>query len=305
MYFLKSFAKCLNLLILVACGSSLTRIPDDYLALLRLDQMNDEAAGDYNYDQQGTDWNGTCRTGQKQTPIDLVYDEAIATSIPRLRFYNYDQALRTPLVLKNTGKTVNMVLPVTRNGQRAYINGGMLPGNFEAQSVHFHWGSANSSGSEHAIDSVFYDMEMHIVHKNTKYPTVAAASERPDGLAVLGVMFHGVPRAFSQHYGLSKIFNQLPRIIPYNSNATITGQLTVGQLLGNIITGEFFTYNGSLTTPNCAESVTWTVFSDAVEIPQRQLVHFWTLMESRNRPLINNFRNLQNLNGRPVYYRRF
>lgn len=141
-----------------------------------------------------------------------------------------------------------MVLPATRNGQRAYINGGVLPGDFEAQSVHFHWGSAQSKGSEHEVNSKRFDLEMHIVHKNIRYQnlTVGEASAFEDGLAVLGVFFQAVPRSRPnmQLYGLNKIFNQLPRITAYQSNATITGQLSVGQLLGDIITTQFFAYNG-------------------------------------------------------------
>lgn len=143
-----------------------------------------------------------------------------------------------------------MVLPATRNGRRAYINGGVLPGDFEAQSVHFHWGSAQSKGSEHEVNSKRFDLEMHIVHKNKKYAniTVGEASAFEDGLAVLGVFFQAVPRSRPnmQLYGLNKIFNQLPRITAYQSNATITGQLSVGQLLGDIVTTEFFAYNGLL-----------------------------------------------------------
>lgn len=142
-----------------------------------------------------------------------------------------------------------MVLPATRNGQRAYISGGALPDAFEAQSVHFHWGSEQKKGSEHALNGQRYNVEMHIVHKNKKYAniTVGEASAFEDGLAVLGVFFvAGRPRPNSRQYGLNKIFNQLPRITEYQSNATISGQLSVGQLLGDIITADFFSYNGKL-----------------------------------------------------------
>lgn len=221
-----------------------------------------------------------------------------------------------------------MVLPAIRNGQRASISGGKLPGDFEAQSVHFHWGAEQKKGSEHAVNARRYDVEMHIVHKNTKYAniTVGEASAFEDGLAVLGVFFEAVarPRPNSRLYGLNKIFNQLPRITAYQSNATINGQLTVGQLLGDIITAEFFTYNGkldiyiyisrikiycliltigSLTTPDCAESVTWTVFTDVIKFPQRQINKLFTLQDPRQRPLVNTYRTLQEVNERPVYLR--
>ena len=34
---------------------------------------------------------------------------------------------------------------------------------------------------------------------------------------------------------------------------------------------KFYRYSGSLTTPDCNEVVTWTVFSDAVEVSQAQV----------------------------------
>ncbi|XP_068152905.1 putative carbonic anhydrase 3 [Drosophila tropicalis] len=292
-------------MVILSCSTALIEIPDDYLNAIRQDRAEDDAAGDYNYDHQGADWTGICDSGQRQSPIDLIFSDSTLSSIPRIRFHNYNQSLRTPLVLTNNGHTANMVLPLTRGGQRPYINGGLLPGDFEVQSVHFHWGSRSSKGSEHAINYVRYDVEMHIVHKNRRYQSMGEATQQPDGLAVLGVMFRAVPRSRpnSQLYGLNKIFNQVPRIVEYNSNVTISGQLNVGQLLGDVVTGEFYSYNGSLTTPDCAESVTWTVFSDILDFPERQIAKLWTLKDSRSRPLINNYRDIQDTNGRPVYYR--
>ncbi|KAH8358436.1 hypothetical protein KR093_000258, partial [Drosophila rubida] len=262
------------------------------------------AVAEFNYDNQGG-WPGICVTGQNQSPINLIFDDADVVSIPRIRFQNYNQQLQTPLVLVNNGHTANMALPPTRRGQRPSISGGLLPGVFEAQSVHFHWGSADKKGSEHAINFERYDVEMHIVHKNTRYAdlSVGEASEFEDGLAVLGVMFRGRPRPISQHYGLNKIFNALPQITQYQSNTTITGMLNVGQLLGNIVTGEFYTYKGSLTTPECAEAVTWTVFKDVLDFPNAQISKLWNLQDSSLRPLINNYRELQDVNNRTISYR--
>ncbi|XP_030559701.1 putative carbonic anhydrase 3 [Drosophila novamexicana] len=287
------------------CCPAYIQLSNEYINDLRADEAAEQASGEYNYDQQGNDWKGTCQDGLQQSPIELVYSKANVTSIPRIRFYNYDQPLQSPLVLTNNGHTANMVLPPTRNGQRAYINGGLLPGTFEAQSVHFHWGSPNSKGSEHTINYERYDVEMHIVHKNIRYAdnTVGEASMFADGLAVLGVMFRAVPRLTSQHSGLVRIFNQLPLITEYNSSTMVNGRLTAGQLLGNIITGRFYSYNGSLTTPDCAESVTWTVFQDVVELPRRQIMKLWNLQDSRRYPLINTYRDIQDTNDRPVYYR--
>lgn len=85
--------------------------------------------------------------------------------------------------------TVDFSVPPTTNGQRPFISGGIMQGKYEAIGVHFHWGSANSKGSEHVIDNRRYDVEMHLVHRNIKYRTTEEAARNKDGLAVLGIMF--------------------------------------------------------------------------------------------------------------------
>jgi len=38
-------------------------IPEAYLAAIRQDRADDQSAGEYNYDEQGDDWTGTCQKG--------------------------------------------------------------------------------------------------------------------------------------------------------------------------------------------------------------------------------------------------
>ncbi|XP_030375943.1 carbonic anhydrase 2-like [Scaptodrosophila lebanonensis] len=304
MHFVIFSCQLLGFLRVFAFSQAYIQISQEYLNDILIDRAQDRAAGEYNYDYNGDDWTGLCQIGQSQSPIDLLYDDAIKNNtIPRIQFHHYGESLRTPLVLMNNGHTANMVIPPTRTGQRPFITGGLLRGEYEVQSVHFHWGSNSSKGSEHSINFMRYDVEMHIVHKNRRYESMAEASQNADGLAVLAVMFGAQPQPFSQYYGLNKIFNQLPRIVEYNTNTTIPGQLNMAQLLGNIIVGVFYSYNGSLTTPDCAEAVTWTVFPDVINIPERHIMKFWQLKDSRGTPLINNYRTIQDTNQRPVYYR--
>ncbi|EDV93937.1 GH18013 [Drosophila grimshawi] len=262
-----------------------------------------QASGQFNHDQHGMDWAGTCATGRSQSPIRLADNTAIRVPIPGIRFTNYNRVLQSPLIMTNNGHTANIVLPPTNNGQRASIEGGLLPGTFEADSVHFHWGSANSRGSEHLINGQRYDVEMHIVHKNARYATLAEASLRPDGLAALTVMFQAVPSLISTQFGLNRILDRLPQVIRYQSSTMIAGQLTMNDLLGRIPTGRFYAYSGSMTMPECAESVSWIVFLDSVKLPRRQIAKFWDLLDQRRHPLINNYRSLQAINGRPIFQR--
>ncbi|SPP81150.1 putative carbonic anhydrase 3 [Drosophila guanche] len=285
------------------CSNALIELSEQYLNDIKLDQAADQA--DYNYDHQGDDWDGLCQTGKRQSPIVLNRFDTVPGKVPRLRFLNYDSDLQTPLVLMNNGHTANLVIPPTRNGQRPIVTGGLLPGSFEAQSMHFHWGSENSSGTEHIILDLrdIAQVEVHIVHKNIRYKTVAEASMHPDGLAVLAVLIRSSRSPMTSSNNLVKIFNRVPRIVRYGTNVTITGKLTAENLMGDIVTGQFFTYNGSLTTPDCAEAVTWVVFPQIVNIYYRIVERLYNLRDSRSKPLINNYRSIQDTNGRPVYYR--
>jgi len=60
---------------------------------------------------------------------------------------------------------------------------------YEAEAVHFHWGSPESKGSEHVLNGRRFDLEMHIVHRNTKYLTLEEAVNNSDGVSVLAVLF--------------------------------------------------------------------------------------------------------------------
>lgn len=81
-----------------------------------------------------------------------------------------------------------MTIPETINGEKPYIAGGFLKGQYVAEGVHFHWGSSNSRGSEHLIHNKRYHGEMHIVHRNRKYPNINEALKYSDGVAVLGIL---------------------------------------------------------------------------------------------------------------------
>lgn len=56
--------------------------------------------------------------------------------------------------------------------------------------IHFHWNAADGQkGSEHRIDGIGYDMEMHLVHYRDSFPNVETAlkSNTSNLAAVVGV----------------------------------------------------------------------------------------------------------------------
>ena len=62
----------------------------------------------------------------------------------------------------------------------------------------------------------------------------------------------------------------------------------------------FYRYDGSLTTPGCYESVTWTVFHQPLAISEGQMSFFRSLKFKDGNPMVNNFRPVQPLNGRKI-----
>ncbi|PFX11734.1 putative carbonic anhydrase 5 [Stylophora pistillata] len=66
-------------------------------------------------------------------------------------------------------------------------------------------------------------------------------------------------------------------------------------------TSKFYRYQGSLTTPGCFESVTWTVFHDSVKISASQVAAIRSLMMNDTDYIGLNYRPTQALNTRTVY----
>ncbi|CAB1418373.1 unnamed protein product [Pleuronectes platessa] len=67
---------------------------------------------------------------------------------------------------------------------------------------------------------------------------------------------------------------------------------------------KYFRYEGSLTTPDCAEAVVWTVFEDTIPLSRKQLTAFSQLQFSDGKPMVRTYRPVQPMNERPVYYSR-
>ncbi|XP_023308849.2 carbonic anhydrase 13-like [Lucilia cuprina] len=236
----------------------------------------------------------------RQSPIELNYHDAHESSgIHPITFNNYNIPYITPSQIKNNGHSADLQFS---KSNVATISGGPLHNDiYVAESLHFHWGSGDNHGSEHVVGYLRYSMEMHIVHRNMKYPTVTEAVNHRDGLAVLGVFYNVEPSA-NNFEGLSKIDQALGAIQQYNSS-TLVNNLILEKLFDDIDKDEFFTYKGSLTTPPCSRAVTWIVFPEPIYISTQQIQGLRSLYDSRGEPLLNNYRFLQAKGTRQVFFR--
>eukprot|EP00095_Tigriopus_kingsejongensis_P010066 maker-scaffold99_size374999-snap-gene-2.30 protein:Tk10066 transcript:maker-scaffold99_size374999-snap-gene-2.30-mRNA-1 annotation:"glycosyl-phosphatidylinositol-linked carbonic anhydrase" len=236
-------------------------------------------------------WGGECQSGSAQSPIDFAEPEFV--ELEPFSFIHYD---REPLAvtLSNNGHSAKIEYALNE-AREPIVGGGGLPGDqFGFAQAHFHWGGGSDRGSEHTIIGRSYPLELHLVHYNKKYDSLMDALPHPDGLAVLGVMFK---LSMLPNDDIKDILEAASVIKTPGTSKTVPKIVPLNTYLPNN-TFDFFRYNGSLTTPPCSESVTWTVFTEPLSISEEQLDQFRYLKDASGYPMKDNFRPVQPLNER-------
>nr|BAE34296.1 unnamed protein product [Mus musculus] len=236
--------------------------------------------------------------GLLQSPIDLhsdilQYDASLAP----LQFQGYNVSVEKLLNLTNDGHSVRLNL-----NSDMYIQG-LQPHHYRAEQLHLHWGNRNDPhGSEHTVSGKHFAAELHIVHYNSDlYPDFSTASDKSEGLAVLAVLIE----IGSANPSYDKIFSHLQHV-KYKGQQVLIPGFNIEELLPES-PGEYYRYEGSLTTPPCYPTVLWTVFRNPVQISQEQLLaletalYFTHMDDPTPREMINNFRQVQKFDERLVY----
>ncbi|XP_013130265.1 carbonic anhydrase 14 isoform X3 [Oreochromis niloticus] len=237
--------------------------------------------------------------GTSQSPVDVIttqakYDPSLIPVTP----LGYSQHRNQPFTMYNNGHTVVIELPEWMG-----LEG--LPWLFTAVQMHLHWGNDGPSpgGSEHTINGLSADAELHVVHYNSElYPNMSAAMTQKDGLAVLGIL---IVTGEETNPAFNNILNYLSRIRHADQKAFIPA-FDVQSLLPEDL-GRYYRYNGSLTTPPCHQSVIWTLFHERVQISVAQLLKLEKLLYSSKAEepyrmlLQDNYRATQPLNHRVIF----
>lgn len=186
-------------------------------------------------------------------------------------------------------------------------------------SLHFHWSTDSSLGSEHTINGESYPLEVHLVHYSCDYPvagaalkdyaTGAAALNHDDEnvLAVIGIMFEiGEPNPilgkmlddmiiegiYEHHAGT----DEYPHLLEF-----FYTEFDLKELLPE--SREMVAYLGSLTTPPCYETVRWHVMTQPMTVSENQMELFRTLLEGTdlNKTISPNYRPIMPRHGRKIY----
>ncbi|ESO85126.1 hypothetical protein LOTGIDRAFT_131044, partial [Lottia gigantea] len=246
--------------------------------------------------------------GVAQSPIDIRPERTIYN--PDLKDFAlwYDPPKPgSRMKIKNNGHAIQ----VNTEGEFYFTNGG-LQHVYKVEQFHFHWGSEDHMGSEHLLDSIAYPIEMHIVSYNSDlYGDIGEAVTEKGGLAVLGVLFEVQEQP-------NPVYDPIIQALQHVKDPEMDKEEEIEAVsLRNLLPedmSKYYRYNGSLTTPGCFETVTWTVFH------QKQKISFGQEYSERlngspapidainedipewiQDPLVDNFRPVQPLNNRVVY----
>ncbi|XP_008061326.1 carbonic anhydrase 9 [Carlito syrichta] len=229
--------------------------------------------------------------GRFQSPVDIRPKlAAFRPALQPLELLGFELPRLPELRLRNNGHTVQLTLPPG-------LEMALSPGReYRALQLHLHWGAAGRPGSEHTVDGHRFPAEIHVVHLSTAFAEVKEALGRPGGLAVLSAFLQEGPEENSAY---EQLLSHLEEITEEGSETWVPG-LDISALLPADLS-HYFRYEGSLTTPPCAQGVIWTVFNQTVRLSAKQLHtlsdSLWGPGDSR---LQQNFRATQPLNGRMI-----
>lgn len=197
--------------------------------------------------------------GLRQSPINILPGKAREAELPEITLSYRESHLE----LLNNGHTIKVTDELTAGSN--YIELGEQ--RYDFVDFHFH------SLSEHTVGGRHTPLELHLVHRRTSYD-----------LAVIAVLIDEGP----ENDAFAPMWNSLPALDSEPARTIIFDpSVMLPESLG------YYTYFGSLTTPTCAEVVTWYVLKDRVLMSTAQLDAFRAIYD-------HNYRPLQEPNGRFV-----
>lgn len=203
-----------------------------------------------------------CKTGSMQSPIDIPRQTARPDRELELIDFGYASV---PLHIWNDGRTVQV-----DNTTPAAINA--ASGTWRLLQIQLH------SPSEHTFDGLHSALEVELLHSNDE-----------GRLAVVSLLFD----AGKENTALAPLFDAIPAEITDEATPVHGASIDLGALIP--ASPGYFTYLGSLTTPDCTEGVRWFVLEPIGQVSEEQVDKLREVTSaSTSRPT-------QPLNGRSIH----
>lgn len=197
--------------------------------------------------------------------------------------------------IENTGRTIKVKF---RKGIE--FHGGDLTESYEALQFHLHWGNRTSvPGSEHTVNGIRYPGEMHIVTiKKSLNGNTSLGTTISDGFAAFGFFIEESTSSSALSNSWRTLLNDLSNISFCDTSIAAPSGVSLDDLIQGVNLSSYYRYLGSLTTPNCFESVVWTVFKEPIGLSSDVIDLFSTLYIGANASsplMINVYRGIQDL----------
>lgn len=209
------------------------------------DEVEEEDNALWSYDNQD-DWGkhfpGCAKDAQ--SPIELnSHEPAVQEATPGAPL-DWRYKSLNGLKLVNNGHAMQVEGPF---GTLTFPGGATSEaGTYHARQLHFHF------PSEHVVDGKPYAGEMHIIHQRE-------GAAGTDGLAIVGLLLDVVDLASTEVGQTSRFFEDLGwQQLPKDQAKPLATNVNL-QTFEEELDGPYWSYDGSLTTPPCSQSVHWVI----------------------------------------------
>ena len=198
----------------------------------------------------------SCKLGKLQSPIDIV--GAKPAKLPPIMFNYKSSALK----IIDNGHTIQ----ANYSPGSFIVVGGVR---YELVQFHFH------HPSEEKIDGKAHEMVAHLVHRNAegKLAVVAVLIDKGGASELIDTLWKNIPHEKEKEAEVANVTIDVAKLLPDNR--------------------DYYTFQGSLTTPPCSEGVTWFVLKTPVKIADAEIATFAKIYPLNARPV-------QPLNGRTI-----
>jgi carbonic anhydrase len=198
----------------------------------------------------------TCKLGKLQSPID-IHGAQVANLQP-IKFHYQPSVLK----IIDNGHTIQVNYAP---GSSIDIGGA----HYELVQFHFH------RPSEEKIDGKSFAMVAHLVHRNSagKLAVVAVLLDKGGASELIDTLWKNIPHEKEKEAVVASVNIDVNKLLPQNKG--------------------YYTFQGSLTTPPCSESVTWFVLKAPLPIADDEIAAFSKIYALNARPV-------QPLNGRVI-----